>query len=265
MPVSTSPPVGSPIDPRFRQRRIEVRRQQGRRRLRVVAVGLAIIAVGAGIWTAVGSPLLDVDRIEVEGAVSVPAAAVIQAAGISQGDAMLDVDGGLAARQVREGLVRVEQARVRRRWPGTVIISVEERRPSAVTRTNAGSWALLDITGRVLEVVPERPAGLVELEGVLGPAPADVRPGARASSVAGALEVLRSLSPPLAARTAAVVVVHSGEIALKLNPRGTVRFGSADQAAAKVRAIETVLTSVDTGNLAVLDVRLPSSPVLTRG
>jgi hypothetical protein len=60
-------------------------------------------------------------------------------------------------------------------------------------------------------------------------------------------------------------VVRGGEIALKLDPRGIVRFGGADQVAAKVRAIETVLASLDTSDLAVLDVRLPSSPVLTRG
>ena len=75
----------------------------------------------------------------------------------------------------------------------------------------------------------------------------------------------KDLSPELAARTSAVVVVQGGEIDLKLNPRGTVRFGAADQAQAKMRAIETVLASVDMTNLGVLDVRLPASPVLTRG
>ena len=77
--------------------------------------------------------------------------------------------------------------------------------------------------------------------------------------------MVRSLTSALGARTEAVVVVQTGEIALKLNPRGTVRLGPADDLPAKVRAIETVLAPLDTDNLAVLDVRFPASPVLTRG
>ncbi|MDQ4098436.1 MAG: hypothetical protein M3144_11280, partial [Actinomycetota bacterium] len=80
----------------------------------------------------------------------------------------------------------------------------------------------------------------------------------------GALRVVEALSPALAARTNAVVSLQGGEIALRLHPRGTVRFGVPDDVAAKARAAETVLAQVDAGNLDVLDVRLPSSPVLTR-
>jgi hypothetical protein len=44
-----------------------------------------------------------------------------------------------------------------------------------------------------------------------------------------------------------------------------VRFGPPVDLTAKVRAAETVLAQVDTRDLDVLDVRLPASPVLTRG
>jgi hypothetical protein len=43
-----------------------------------------------------------------------------------------------------------------------------------------------------------------------------------------------------------------------------VRFGPVDETLAKLRAVETVLASVNATDLEVLDVRLPSSPVLTR-
>jgi hypothetical protein len=77
--------------------------------------------------------------------------------------------------------------------------------------------------------------------------------------------VRAALSPELAARSDALVAVGDGEVELRLNPRGTVEFGPAVDLPAKVRAAETVLASVDTRNLATLDVRLPASPVVTRG
>ena len=43
-----------------------------------------------------------------------------------------------------------------------------------------------------------------------------------------------------------------------------MRFGDARQLDAKVRSLEAVLEQVDLTCLAVLDLRLPGSPVLTR-
>ncbi len=73
------------MDPRFRRRRVEVRRQEGRRRLRVV-VGVAAVAVtGFGGWAATASPLLDLDRIVVEGAVHTEPAEARFASGLRRG------------------------------------------------------------------------------------------------------------------------------------------------------------------------------------
>jgi len=67
-PASTSPtpaeaPPPVPMDPRIRDRRIEVKRAVGRRRLRVLLVaGSIIVALGLAFVT-VNSPFLDVDRV----------------------------------------------------------------------------------------------------------------------------------------------------------------------------------------------------------
>jgi hypothetical protein len=45
---------------------------------------------------------------------------------------------------------------------------------------------------------------------------------------------------------------------------GEVRFGDGRQLDAKARSLRTVLEQVDLTCLAVLDLRLPGSPVLTR-
>jgi cell division protein FtsQ len=259
MPVSRPTPVFLPIDPRIRRRRIEVQRRAGRRRLRVLLSIVGIVLLSAVGWAATRSPLLDVGRVDVQGASHTPLEAVLDAARVRPGKAMVDVDTAGAAGRI-QALPWVSEARVRRAWPATVLISVTERVATAVTSGDGQRWALLDREGRVLEVVGARPPDLVAVEGV----GAAGDPGSTLVSAAGVLRVVEALSPALAARTNAVVVLQGGEIAQKLHPRGTVRFGVPEDVAAKVRATEAVLAQVDTGNLDVLDVRLPSSPVLTR-
>ncbi len=247
------------MDPRIRRRRIEVRRDEGRRRLRLLVAVLLILTFSVGGWVAVRSPLLDVDRVQVEGADHTVVSAIVREAAVRGGQAMIDVDEGGAARRV-ETLPWVAHAQVRRHWPSTVRISVTERRVVAVTRVDGGGWALLDATARVLEVVANPPGGIT-VEGVGPTAPA----GGEVSGAKGPLAVVTALSPQLAARTSAVVAIEGGQIELKLNPRGTVRLGPPVDLKTKLSAVETVLARVDTRNLATLDVRLPSSPVLTRG
>lgn len=266
MPTEPSAPVQVratplvPMDPRIRERRIEVRRRQGRRRLRLLVAGLAVAALSAAVWVGLRSPLLDVDRVEVRGAERTPADLVRDAAGIFEGQPLVEVDVRVAEAAVRE-LPWVDRAEVRRLWPSTVLVTVTERSPTAVTRSNTDDWAVLDGSGRVLDIAGEQLPGLLVLEGV-GDVPP---PGQTVERAQGPLAVFASLSPSLAARTLAVAVVEGGEIQLKLNPQGTVRLGDAAALEAKARAVETVLASVDVRNLEVLDVRLPSSPVLTRG
>lgn len=223
-------------------------------------VGAAAVAalVGAG-WGATRSPLLDVDRVVVDGATRTGAAAVQAAAGVGRGRAMLDVVEGEAARRVR-GLPWVLRATVRREWPATVRIHVDERSAVAVTRHDAGGWALLDLSGRVLERVAEPPPGLAALEGV----PAAGAPGSSLGPPAApALVVAGSLGPHLGPRVAAVATAPEG-VELRLHPHGVVRLGPPDAVEEKLRSVRTVLTTVDPRTVATLDVRDPATPVLTR-
>ena len=258
-PVQPRPTAPIRMDPRIRERRIEVRRHEGRRRLRLLVTGLVITLVTAAVWFGIRSPLLDVDRVTVVGAERTLPEDVIDVTGIWEGQPLVDVDVEAAGLAV-EGLPWVDRAAVRRVWPSTVEVTVSERTATAVTSTNSGEWAVLDATARLLETVPERPPGLLVLEGV-GELP---QPGATVARAEGPLAVFAALSPSLAARTLAVAVVEGGQIELKLNPQGTVRIGVVEALDLKVKAAETVLASVDLRNLAILDVRLPSSPVLTR-
>lgn len=259
-----SGPVAPPrprtgMDPRIRRRQIEVRRSEGRRRLRVAGGALAAVAVAVGGWGLTRSPLLDVDRVTVEGAAHSGAAAVRAAAAIGDGKAMTDVDGAGVARRVR-ALPWVLGAEVRRAWPATVEIRVVERRPTALTRDDTGGWAEVDATGRVLAVSPQPDPVLPVVEG-LAPARA---PGTTLGREAGqALRVATALPDGLASRVASVTRTGAG-VELHLRPSGVVLLGGADLLAEKLDAALTVLGAVDGRSVATLDVRIPATPVLTR-
>jgi cell division protein FtsQ len=228
-----------------------------------VLIGVTVVAaLGGGGWVATNSALLDVDHIAIVGAVHTPANEVAAAAHLRRGERMVDVQLGPSARGV-EALPWVGRATVERQWPGRVRISITERTPAAATPGQDGGVVLVDATGRVLDRVDTAPAGLPVLAGLppAGPAGSTLS----ADGVA-AVTVAVALPPDVRTRTAAVGPVGgtTGEVELRLTPDGTVRLGPPDDLAAKFDAIRAVLAQVDLRNLAVLDVRVPDSPILTR-
>jgi len=248
------------LDPRFRRRRIEVRRREGRRRLMVIG-GILAVAGSAGVgWGALRSPLLDVDRVRVTGAVRTPVAEVLAASGVRPGMALVDVDAETAATTAAR-LPWVLRVRVIRDWPASVSVQVTEREPVAVARVGDRSWALIDGDGRVLDSVAEPPPGLptVSAGSPVGPSGTRLDP-----AWAPVLSVATSAPSQLRGRLSAVVEAEGGGVELRLAPDGVVRFGPPEQVGEKFTAVATVLAQVDTDDLAVLDVRIPRSPVLTR-
>src|SRR5262249_45069271 len=150
--VSTRAGTGA-VDPRIRQRWVAVRRAEGRRRLRILLVVLAVVLVGTAAWVALASPLLDVDRLIVRRTVHTAPEQVTSAAQIARGDAMIWVDDGAAASRV-EALPWVRSAHVERDWPGTVRITVTERTAAAWVQSGTGP-AIVDGTGRVLDRIAD--------------------------------------------------------------------------------------------------------------
>ena len=140
---------GRPIDPRFRRRWAEARREEGRRRLRVVLAGLALVALLALAVGLVYSPLFNVRHVVVVGDVHTPRAQVLAAAGLSGTSGSVRMLDAGSAREVRavEALPWVASASFGRRWPWTVVVTVKERSPVAVVAAGRGE-AVVDVTGR---------------------------------------------------------------------------------------------------------------------
>jgi cell division protein FtsQ len=253
------PRVAAGMDPRIRARRIEVRRARGRRRLhRLVAAGAAAAAVVVA-FAATRTPLFDVDRVAVVGAVRTASADVIAAANVPDGQALLDVDLDAVERRV-DDLPWVAAADASRHWPGTVVVSVEERQPVAVAPTDAGGWAVLSGDGRLMEVVAAPPAGLVPIADI--PAIDEAAPEL-APSTLDALGVIRRLPAALAARVVAVAPTAGGRVELRLQPSGVLRIKPGPELTDQIVAAAAVLAAAPAHCIEAVDVQVPEHPVLT--
>jgi cell division protein FtsQ len=257
--LSNTSPSKAVMEPRIRLRRAHVRRQEGRRRLRIVVAVVVVLALGAGSWAATRSPLLDVDHIVVDGAPQTGRGAAIKAAGVQRGAALVDVDEGAVERRLR-ALPWVRSAVAHREWPGTLQVAIVERAPVAMTRSVDGGWALVDVQGRVLSWSKAPVPGVLIVAGVppVGPPGTTLAPEAR-----GLLELARALPEGLRPFVTSASL-EAGGLSLGLAPQGAILLGGPDDLTAKLRAAQLVLEGVETTRIAVLDVRLPNTPTLTR-
>jgi len=247
----TTTPVG--INPRIRERRIEVQRQAGRRRLRVLLVASSMLSAAGLVFLAVTSPVLAVDHIRVAGAQHVTDAQVVDASGVRMHDHLLFVDLGAAARRV-EQLPWVAHASVHRALPNTLRISIAEYTPAAYVSV-AGGVMLVAANGHVITRAAVVPPHIVEVRGV------------RQAPTAGTL-----LSPPDAAgvvahlpaalaQQVAAVDVGADTLVLDLVGGGTIRLGNSSQLAAKGASALAVLAHLAGGHFSYIDVSTPDRPV----
>jgi cell division protein FtsQ len=246
------------VDPRMVARRIAVRRDEGRRRLRRLLTGVAVTAAIALAALLTRTPLLNVDHIRVQGADTSLRADVVEAvtgAGAGLGTPMLDVDLAAVAAAV-EAVPTVATADVDRAWPGTLTVQVRPRVPVATI-----GGALVAEDGVVVAVgVPPGATTLAGIEGVEVPTAAGAQVDAPEL-----LAVAATLPEEVRAAVAGVRAGSAdGEVELRLSGGGVARLGPTTGLGAKLVAVATVLEQVDLTCLATIDVRVPSAPTVTR-
>lgn len=275
-----------PMDPRFKQRWVSVRREQGHRRLRAAVAAAGAVVVIGGCVGAAFSPLLAVRHVRVSAAAHVPAPAVLAVTGLGNHQPMVEVQAAADVSRL-DALPWVESARVSKHWPSTVAVTIHERRPVAEVNV-AGGVVAVDGTGRVLTPPHPATAGLPTLIG----APAPGQPGtwlagtSRRSPPQGglgtSLAVASALPAPAANRVATMSVDGHGVVTLALMPgpttvslgevatpgdpaAGTVGAASSVPVslARQVAALSTLLSTVDLSQVARIDLTVPDRPALT--
>jgi cell division protein FtsQ len=222
---------------------------------RVLAAVAAVAVFTGATWTTTRSPLLDVDHIQVSGGALVTADQAITGAGLRRGEPMVSVDTAAAERRL-ERLPWVNTALVERAFPNTVRIRLTERTAAAGAARPGGGWVLLDGGGRVLAERPDRPGDLPEVTGAGATPP----PGAGMDTARPALAVLAALPEPVR-RQVTAVVLDGDAVTLHTGVR-EIRMGPPTSLPAKVAALTVLLDRVGSRSVAVLDLRVPTAPVV---
>ncbi len=197
---------------------------------------------------------LTVQNIEIDGREKTPEPMLRAALGVSRGDKLLGFSLE-AARTRIESLTWVQNATVERRLPGTVVVTLEERRPFAVWQ-NGGKFQLIDRAGQVVE--EQDP---VKDAAAFATLPLVVGPGAP-ENAAALLDELAA-QPALRSRVVAAVRVGERRWNLRLNTGADVLLpeGAEVPAMARLMELQTSQELLDRP-LQMLDMRLPDRLVV---
>jgi len=235
---------------RFRLRRIAVRREEGRRRLRwftVLGLGVAGIILVLLLLT---SPLLSVRKVEVEGVVYANPELVASIVDSINGEPILTVDLDAAEDKLLM-IPWVRQARVSMHLPSRVTIEVVERTPIAFFRSVDGFNRVIDRDGRVLDVIEGDP---VDFTPIIGTGP-NLSAGQNTEQpFLGAAELINALPSELRSRLLRVTVSPEGEVSLALTNDVEVLFGRPDDFQAKLVGVVNEIKRQGSRRYAIIDV-----------
>jgi cell division protein FtsQ len=241
------------IDPRLAERRHEVAEDRARRKVgRLLRVLIAFGSVGALVWLLL-SPLLSVEEVTTTGIRVSSAHAALVEHGVIAGRPMIlirpeGIEDALEEDPwVREAVIELE-------WPDRVVVTVEERVPTAWLSTEDG-WGRFAVDGVELSSSPEPDASLPWIE--LGPTGSD--DGSRVRLL-GALEFADSLPEELK-EAARVRVEGDGELWAEV-AGFQVRLGRAVEMRAKALSLAALLREQPAPG-SILTLIAPTHPAVT--
>lgn len=223
-------------------------------------IALSLITLAAiGALVLLDSSYFDVDEVVVVGGEHTSHDAVREASGVEIGTPLVDLDPGAAVAGVQR-LPWVATTEIVREWNGTITITITERTPVLALPSETGGFVLVDVTGRQLDLVAERPPwshivnGLVT-SGVPGqPSPTEIH---------GVIRLLGLLTADQMEGIESISVVDSN-LVLDLRAGGIVDLGNDSGLADKLVSYDTLRASVDLRCLHRIDLRVPSAPAITR-
>ncbi|GIF68063.1 cell division protein FtsQ [Asanoa ishikariensis] len=202
-------------------------RRARRRRLRAAlpwAVGVGFLSVlGLLAWVILGSSLLGVRTVAVDGTSLLGPDEVRAAAAVPAGAPLARLDLEAVAARVST-LPAVEKATVTRQWPDALTVVVVERTAEAVV-PQGRRFLVVDRFGVVFQDLNRRPAHL--------PLVRIADPRGNVDGTRGAVGVIASLSQSLRRQLLEVGVAGPAQITLKLSGGRTVVWGDASRSTEK--------------------------------
>lgn len=161
-----------PVRREGRKKRKLTRAAIRRRRLmrRLTALVMLLCVIGAGVYLTV-TMLFKISSIQVQTADGVVQEAggytsdqILQALDVHLEENIFSFDPGSKAAALEKVFPMLEDIRVERDYPGTVVVRVTEARPAWAMQTSSG-WLTLSGSLKILEKDPAQPAGLPTLYG----------------------------------------------------------------------------------------------------
>ena len=241
------------IEPRLRERRLAVRKAEGRKRLKWALLALAVVAIVVGGLAVLGSSLFAVEEVDVEGAVYTDQDALAAVVDDLQGTPVLRVDTGKAEREL-EAIPWVEDARVTTDFPHRVRIELRERTPVLAFKAGDDRYRVIDRDGRVLDVLDGQPVRYLQLSST-EPVPALAAGQFAPKGFGAAASMIEALTPEMARLAESVEVAPDGsDLRLELDGGIEVRFGAAEDLVVKLVRLQTVLDDHADEPISVIDV-----------
>jgi cell division protein FtsQ len=225
----------------------------------VLALALALLGGGA-VWALYGSQWLRVREVTVTGTAVLTPQQVRDAAAVTAGTPLISVDTDAVEARLRKELPRIDSVEAARSWPHGISVKVVERTPVLLIRKGA-KFVEVDDEGVRFATVSEAPKGVPLLETAASSsqsASASLRRFPQARLVREAVRAAGSLPPAVAHRTRLVKVRSYDDIALRLDDGRTVAWGSAENGAAKGRALTALMKAAPAARH--FDVSAPTAP-----
>ena len=170
-----------------------------------------------------GSSLFAIDDVRVDGAVYTDAVRLQAVVDELEGTPVLRADTDRAERDL-EAIPWVADARVTTQFPHGATIELRERKAVATYQGPDGRFRVIDIDGRVLDVLDAQPLDYLPITSA---DVADLEPGQfAAQGFIAAANLIQSLTPELRGQAASVAVTGNGsDLRMALTEGREVRFG----------------------------------------
>lgn len=210
------------------------------------ATGILVFLFAAAVFLLLSTTVFfNVEHITVSGASNYTADEIIEASGIKAGDNLVRTSTDKCAEQIESRLVYIENAKVTRSFPGTLVITVEASVPAANFICD-DYILLISGGGKVLDKIQEEKAGLLDFTGT-DPMP-DLIPGAMFQSSDEHKDIaVKKLMEYFAANGSEnitlVDVTDRSEISYTYDNRITVKIGSINDLEYKMKFSEEIITT----------------------
>ena len=208
------------------------------------ATGILVFLFAAAVFLLLSTTVFfNVEHITVSGASNYTADEIIEASGITAGDNLVRTSTDKCASQIESRLVYIENAKVTRSFPSTLVINVVASVPAANFVCD-DYILLISGGGKVLDKIQEEKAGLIDFTGT-DPMP-DLIPGAMFQSVDEHKDnAVKKLMEFFAANGSdnitLVDVTDRSEISYTYDGRITVKIGSINDLEYKMKFSEEII------------------------